>query len=70
MAERTNGKVATDKFLCCSAGMTSLEEADNRIVLHIETHYEDEGGNHSTTCLLIGCCCYSYIWAFLCNFTL
>ena len=33
--ERTNGKVATDRILYFSAGMTSLEGADNRIVLHI-----------------------------------
>ena len=35
VAERTNGKVATDRILCFSAGITSLEEANDRIDLHI-----------------------------------
>ena len=35
MAEGTSGNVATDRITCFSAGITFLEEANNRIVLHI-----------------------------------
>ena len=35
VAERMNGRVSTDRILCLHAGLISLEEADNRIVLHI-----------------------------------
>ena len=35
VAERTNGKVVPNRILCFYAVMDFLEEADNRIVLHI-----------------------------------
>ena len=35
VSERMSGNITTDRILCFPAGMISLEEADNRIVLHI-----------------------------------